>query len=145
MTLSPAPRNAAEVWNFGFSQFGVNVAAANASVLAGDPHHFNQSGTNVWQWAGFRYVYMLTHIGSIFEGVFGAGSVGRNRRVRPVYAWQQGDFQEQGIAYLVHALGIAPPAALHSIAFAPYLTIFPQDFNNPSLTADEVLAGWTGW
>ena len=87
----------AEVWNFGFSQFGVNVAAANASVNAGDPHHFNQTGTNVWQWAGFRYVYMLTHIGSIFEGAFGAGSVGRNKRVRPVYAWQQGDFQEQGI------------------------------------------------
>ncbi len=119
-------------------------------MYAGDPHHFNASGLagagNPGQWMLYRYVYESVRIGQLFAAVFGPGSVGYGRRVRPVFAWQEGGGQahEEGFAYLTSQLGLLPAQAFHAIAIAPYITMGAAA-NDPGLTADGVLAGWASW
>ena len=133
-----------EVWNWSFEQCSYNYQQANASVYAGDPYHFNASGLtgngNPGYWMLYRYVQQMVRVSTIFKSVFGDANVGRNRRVRPVYAWQMGDAQELGFTYLTRFFG-APADFFHSIAVAPYFN--PGDIaSSPALTVDEVVAGW---
>lgn len=87
------------------------------------------------------YVAKIKAHADIFKTVFGSGAVGKEQRVRPVYAWQQGDGFEVGMEYLTVARGIAPAEVFHSMACAPYMTIGPAG-TDPALTVDGVLAGW---
>ena len=90
------------------------------------------------------YVAKTKAHGDIFRGVFGPGSVGKDRRVRPVYAWQCGDTQNSvGLPYLLQVYG-EPAQFLHSIAQAPYMTI-GDAAASPALTVDAVLAGWRSY
>jgi len=134
-----------EVWNWSFEQSHYALAQANASVYAGDPYHLNASGLvgdgNPGYWMARWHVAKLREAALAFGEAFGAGSVGKDRRVRPVYAWQCGDWQDVvGLPYLLQVFG-EPAEVLHSIACAPYMTIGPAA-SSPALTVDEVLAGW---
>ena len=113
-----------QVWNFGFQQAGWVTALANASVLRqGDPHRLNYlNESNEYYWANRLTAYNAAiRIPRIFAGVFGAGSVGRGARVRPVLAGQVAFAApiEQGLRYLESVWG-APSALLHALAGAPY-------------------------
>ena len=134
-----------EVWNWSFEQCGYNYRAANASVYAGDPFRFNATGLdgngNAGYWMIYRYVQQMVRVSNIFKTVYGDANVGRNKRVRPVYAWQMGDGQELGFTYLTRELALLPADVFHSVAAAPYFN--PGDVaSSPSLTVDEVIAGW---
>ena len=136
-----------EVWNWSFEQCHNNYVLANASVYSGDPFRFNASGLdgngNPGYWMIYRYVQQMVKFAAIFRGAFGDGSVGRNKRVRPVYAWQMGDAQELGFKYLTqfYPEPVLPAEVFHSIAVAPYFN--PGDVAaSPALTVDEVIAGW---
>jgi len=133
-----------EVWNWSFEQSHYAYSAANASVYAGDPYHLNATGLdapgNPGYWHARYYVAVsLLHAG-IFSGVFGKDSVGKDKRVRPVYAWQCGGFHEEGLAYAMRFWG-EPSSLFHSIACAPYMTI-GEAAKDPSLEPQDVLAGW---
>lgn len=137
-----------EVWNWSFEQSHFALAAANASVYAGDPYHLNASGLigdgNPGYWMIRWYVAKLKAFSDIFRTVFGADAVGRDKRVRPVYAWQCGGDQDSvGLPYLLQIYG-EPASFFHSIACAPYMTI-GDVASSPALTADEVLAGWRSY
>ena len=54
------------------------------------------------------YVAKIKYHADTFKVVFGDGAVGKGQRVRPVYAWQQGDKFELGMEYLTVARGFAP-------------------------------------
>ena len=113
-----------QVWNFGFQQAGWVTALANASVLRqGDPHRLNYlNEANEYYWANRLTAYnAAVRIPRIFAGVFGAGSVGRGARVRPVLAGQVAYAAPilQGLRYLEGVWG-PPSAMLHALAGAPY-------------------------
>lgn len=129
-----------EVWNWDFEQATYNLQMANASVYAGDLYHFNYTGSNMYGWAVFRHVYMVKHIGDLFAAVFGRENVGKDARVRPVYAWQLVIGHEAGLRYLSDIWG-PPSSILHAIAGAPYL--YGRCFLNASVTVDDVIAAWT--
>lgn len=117
-------------------------------MYAGDPYHLNATGLvgdgNPGYWMARWHVAKLREAAVVFGAAFGAGSVGKDRRVRPVYAWQCGDTQDTvGLPYLLSIYG-EPATFFHSIACAPYMTI-GDAANSPSLTADEVLAGWRSY
>ena len=131
----------------GFEQSHYALAAANASVYAGDPYHLNASGLvgdgNPGYWHMRYYVAVSKAHADIFRSVFGAGSVGKGARVRPVYAWQCGGGHEVGLAYLLQVYG-EPAQTFHSMACAPYATI-GDAANSPSLTTEQVLDGWRSY
>lgn len=139
-----------EVWNFGFSQYGVNFRAANASVYAGDPYHFNASflpeSGNQYVWPLYRYVWFSVKIANIFGTVYGSDNVGKDKTVRPVFCWQEngGEVYENGFVYLTRVAEYLPYEIFHSICLAPYITIGDAG-NDPNLTVDEVIAGWTSY
>jgi hypothetical protein len=145
-----------EVWNFGFQQFGYNVAEANASVYNdSDPYYFNgtkpgqttpagwsgQGTSNVWSWAQFRVALKTIQIAKAFKAAFGAADVGRGKRIRPVFAWQCGNGHDDAMDYVNRTWG-NPSDFFDATAIAPYFNIGPAT-NNPKLTVDEVVAGWT--
>lgn len=133
-----------QVWNWSFEQATYNLHQANISVLQqGDPWRLNYDNvSNVGYWAVRRVPAMLKHISDIFKTVFGAAAVGRNARVRPVYAGQvvNAYFLENGLQYMEAVWG-HPSLFFHSVAGAPYFDPGPVD-ESPALTADQVLQGW---
>ena len=130
-----------------FEQSHYALAAANASVYAGDPYHLNASGLvgdgNPGYWHARYYVAISKAHADIFAGVFGAGSVGKDARVRPVYAWQCGNMHEVGLDYMLQIYG-EPSTTFHSMACAPYATI-GDVANSPTLTPQQVLDGWRSY
>ena len=140
-----------EVWNFGFSQYRVNLEAANYSVYNGDPYHFNASNlpgnNNPGYWIIYRYVWFTNKIATIFKSVFGNDNVGKDKFIRPVFCWQEGggESQELGFLYLETQLNMYPSELLHSICLAPYITIGDAAENDPDLTVDEVIEGWQSY
>lgn len=137
-----------QVWNWSFEQSHYALAQANASVYAGDPYHLNATGLvgdgNPGYWMARWHVAKLREAAIAFGAAFGAGSVGKDRRVRPVYAWQCGGWQDTvGLPYLLQVYG-EPSAVFHSIACAPYMTI-GEAASSSTLTVDEVLAGWRSY
>lgn len=79
-----------EVWNFGFSQYGFNKAAAEDEVKKGGSELDNNkvpwvNGSNPEIWTHRRHAQRLYLIAKTFEVVFGKGSL--NKRIRPIYAW----------------------------------------------------------
>lgn len=90
------------------------------------------------------YVARAKAHGDIFRTVFGADGVGKDKRVRPVYAWQCGNTHDTvGLPYLLQIYG-EPAQFFHSIALAPYMTI-GDAVNSPTLTVEQVLAGWRSY
>lgn len=136
-----------EVWNWSFEQSHYALAAAIASVSAGDPYHLNATGLvgdgNPGYWHIRYYVAVSKAHGDIFASVFGSDSVGKDKRVRPVYAWQCGGDHEVGLAYFLRFYG-EPSSFFHSMACAPYMTIGAVA-EDPALTVEAVLDGWRSY
>lgn len=73
-----------EVWNFGFSQYIWNKLAAVDEVGQGGSTLNRDGSRDQEQWARRRHAKRLYEIATIFEKVYGKGSL--NKKVRPVYA-----------------------------------------------------------
>ena len=117
-------------------------------MYAGDPYHLNATGLvgdgNPGYWMARWHVAKLREAAVAFGAAFGAGSVGKDKRVRFVYAWQCGGTQDTvGLPYLLQVYG-EPATFFHSVACAPYMTI-GDVASSPALTPDEVLAGWRSY
>lgn len=133
-----------EVWNYQFEQAHYSLAAANASVLAGDPLHLNyDNSSNPGYWSWRRTAYMAKHIADLFKTVFGADAVGAGKRVRPLLCGQA-SFpapMSEGLQYLEAVWG-APNSILHGICMAPYFNLPPRVNNDANITVDDVFSGF---
>lgn len=150
-----------EVWNWAFSQSHWNLAIANSSVTTGgDPFHLNYDNcSNVYYW-GYRHVayQAAVRLPSLFKQVFGAGAVGKDLRVRPVYCSQIAYtfVGQMPLQYLQDVYG-APDTMLHAFCGAPYFSTGSYLNVTANVTAEQILnatalniadmtpaAGWGG-
>jgi hypothetical protein len=86
---------------------------------------------------------MCKHIADLFKTVYGDDNVGVGKRVRPLLAGQVSypAPMETGLDYIEKVWG-PPNTFFHGIAGAPYFGI-PDSINkNPSITVDEIYAGF---
>ncbi len=135
-----------EVWNFEFSQAGINYNLAVAEVNAGGSPLNYDGSTNTYYWGWRRVAEQAVAISNIFRGVWGDAAMGA--QIRPVLMWQGDDGQataQQQLDFLAdyygNADGIAhvptphPPSYFLSAAGgAWYHTV-----NNPAAASIKAL------
>lgn len=134
-----------EVWNWQFSQAHTALSMANQSVTQqGDPFNLNYDNcANQYYWQYRLTAYnAAVRLPVLFKSVFGAGNVGRDKRVRPVLASQIAYDVPllEGINYLTNTTGPIS-SMLHSIAGAPYFGLGSNASNISKQGVDAILEG----
>jgi hypothetical protein len=140
-----------ELWNFagGFDQTERNLAAADAELQAGDPHHLAWDGNRErYNMAWRRIAWQAVRVSNLFRAVFGDAAM--MTRVRPVLAtqgsnewiWLQGLRYVEGVWGPGNAFGNPPRPVnqlLYGLAGATYF--FLPGADRPGLTLDQLFAG----
>jgi hypothetical protein len=127
-----------EVWNYQFEQAGFNKDQAVAEAAQPGSALNYDGDTNPYELAWRRVGEQIVRVSNLFRSVWGDAAM--NTRVRPVLAGQEAveDSVRQPLNMIAHAYG-DPRAYLYATAGAPYFQMGDAN-NNPSLTADQVLA-----
>jgi hypothetical protein len=141
-----------ELWNFNFSQTGLNTDAAVAEALAGDTtltggtqctqalFDTSSGNCNKW-WAGFfRVGKRVVRVAQIFSEVMGPAAL--NNRVRVVYATQFANptIAEQVLKNIA-TYRAKPSSLIYGVATAPYFQLDDAIAAATNATKDQILGG----
>lgn len=126
-----------ENWNYSFWQSQYNLGLTKLENNSGKSNYNYDGGGNIYQQAQYRTAKRTYEITKIFEKVFGKDQM--RKRIRPIWAGQQGGGSAEDILRYLQANYGNPAEILYGIANTQYFGLTPEQ-DATAKTVDDVVS-----